>query len=336
MRTVRPTGPGRLPGSRPLIGFADINPVVLGRFGGGFVGRSGDEVIYLCPYCVENGKTPDTKGHLYVNNKTALFYCHRCGAKGKVDGGSVAYGFDPIPSDEELMGLIGEALDGPDGGSDPTFAIPPNLVDSRSECGRYLASRGITPAMVAHYSIRQGTSGRWSGRVVVPNRLVATDGGDRTDIFVGRYCGDIPRDACGHQAFPKYLNPPGANKSHCVFNLHRIPDGSPVVVCEGVFSAMSAGSSAVAIYGKAISDRQLSMILSKSPAAVYVCLDPDARREALALCYRLVRTTSAPVFDIRLPDGHDPNSLGHETFMGYLGAARRFDPIERDIASLLG
>lgn len=308
-----------------------VDPRIYNRFGADFVGRAGDELIYLCPFCEDNGKTPDTKGHLYVNTKNYLYFCQRCGAKGYVGPSEVEYEFDPIPTDEELYGLLEDAL-GRDDSSERVFPIPPNLVDPQSDAGIYLSNRGITPDIVEYYSIRQG-QGRYMDRVIVPNVVTHDpyEDTDVTDMYVGRYIREIPVDSEGHQAFPKYVNPIGANKSHIVFNLHRIPKGDPIVICEGVFSAISAGKRAVAIYGKSISDRQLQMILANSPSMVYVCLDPDARREAGRLCYRLSARTSAPIFDVRLPDGHDPNSLGTDAFMGYLTSTRRFDPVERGL-----
>lgn len=315
----------------------DINPNILNKFGTDPVGTTGDEIIYLCPFCEENGKTEDTKGHLYVNNRNLLYFCHRCGSKGKVSQSSVRYEYDPIPSDMEMFELldsvVGDSYERPE---EDWFPIPPDLVEPTSKCGTYLTNRGVTPDVVRLYSIRQGTRGRQALRVIVPNRIETVGGREFTDMYVARYCDDIPRNAKGKAAFPKYLNPPGADKNKVVFNLHRIPKGSPIILCEGVFSAISAGRNAVAIYGKTISRDQLSMILSNSPSKLYVCLDPDARREALSLCHRLCRTSAVPVYNVELPEGHDPNSLGHGAFMRYLVSTERFDPVERGILNLAG
>lgn len=303
-----------------------VDERIYNKFGDSVVGTSGNELIYLCPYCEDEVGSPDTKGHLYVNSKSYLYHCFRCGKSGYIRPSGVEYEYDPVPTDNELYALLESAL----GETDrelPRYEIPRGLVSPDSEGGRYLESRGITPEMVEFYSIRQGVGNR-RDRVIIPNQVF---GDGRTDMFVSRYIRPIPTDANGHSAFPKYLNPPGAQKARIVFNLHRVPEGSPVIICEGVLSAISAGRNAVAIYGKSISQTQLSMILSKSPSRIYVCLDPDAIGESYKLCHRLSVVSAVPVYQVILPEGHDPNSLGHETFMGYLSRTRRFDPVEQSI-----
>lgn len=315
--------------------YSDINPLILNKFGTDFVGVSGDEVIYICPYCEDNVGSPDSHGHLYINNKNLLYYCQRCGAKGFVGKSIPNFDYDPIPSDKEMMGLLESVVgDFYRVQRDKLFRIPKDLVSPDSMCGRYLINRDIIPSMIKYYSIRQGEGNR-RFRVIVPNIVYHHEEGDLvyedTDMFVARYCDRIPLNGRGKPAFPKYLNPPGADKSEIVFNLHRIEKGSPIIICEGVFSAISAGRNAVAIYGKSISQKQLSLILSNEPSKIYVCLDPDARKEAISLCYKLTRVASVPIYDIVMPKGEDPNSLGHREFMEILERTRRFDPVERQL-----
>ena len=316
----------------------DIKPQIIARFGEDYVGVSGDEIVYHCPYCEENGRGPDTHGHLYVNNRSCLFYCQRCGAKGYVAPIGTDYVFDPIPSDEELYLLLESTL----GRSEKRdlFDIPPHLVAEGTTAFDYLKSRGISKSMIEHYSIRQGqVSNRVTrGRVVVPNEIFYSDDHsvEMTDMYVARYYRPIPKNSdTGKDKFPKYYNPPGAQKSKSVFNLHRIQMNSPIIICEGVFTAMSAGSSAVAIYGKQISNYQLALIMAKSPSAIYVALDPDAYSESLSLCYRINHYTDKNVYNVRLPDGEDANSLGHNKFMDKLMHTRVFDPIELEIRRIL-
>ncbi|AEG14507.1 DNA primase [Desulfofundulus kuznetsovii DSM 6115] len=52
------------------------------RLGLQFVKKGpGDERIYRCPFCGDSTKHPN-KGHLYVNARTGVFKCHRCGEEG--------------------------------------------------------------------------------------------------------------------------------------------------------------------------------------------------------------------------------------------------------------
>lgn len=316
----------------------DINPLILNKFGTDFVGRVRDEILYICPYCEDRVGSPDGHGHLYVNNKNLLYFCQRCGAKGFVGKSNQYFEFDPVPSDQEMFGLLESVVgDSYKLTTDKLFRIPMGLVNPNSKCGRYLLNRGITESIIKYYSIRQG-EGKRKDRVFVPNKIYHHESDELiyedTDMYVARYCDDIPLNSRGKAAFPKYLNPPGADKNKIVFNLHRIDKGTPIIICEGVFSAISAGRNAVAIYGKTISQTQLSLILSNEPSRIYVCLDPDARKEAIALCYKLTKVASVPIYDIVMPTGHDPNSLGHNEFMEILVKTRQFDPVERQLMAM--
>lgn len=43
--------------------------------------RSGDEIIFRCPFCGDSRKRQN-HGHLYINHRKGLFKCHRCGEEG--------------------------------------------------------------------------------------------------------------------------------------------------------------------------------------------------------------------------------------------------------------
>lgn len=55
-----------------------------------FIKRVGVEEVYRCPFCGDS-KNPRT-GHLYVNVREGVYYCHRCHAKGRVKD----LGFAPL------------------------------------------------------------------------------------------------------------------------------------------------------------------------------------------------------------------------------------------------
>ena len=155
-----------------------------------------------------------------------------------------------------------------------------------------------------------------------------------TDMFVARYIREIPKDAQGKDMIPRYLNPFGDNRRKCVFNLHRIPKGVPIIITEGSLTAISAGSNAIATYGKYVTDSQLKTILSNQPSSIYVNLDPDAYESAVALCDKLLRMTSVPIYLVVLPDDKDANDLGHEDYMKYIINAKQYTKNSEILSSI--
>ncbi len=76
----------------------------------------------------------------------------------------------------------------------------------------------------------------------------------------------------------KYDNPLGAymnKKTLVLFNYDRAKLSDSVIVTEGVFDAMTVGSSAIATFGKSISAEQIDLI-SKTWKDIIIALDPDA------------------------------------------------------------
>lgn len=323
-----------------------IAPQILEKFGDDILHRSGDELLFRCPFCEDRGKSPDLKGNLYVNNRKLVYFCQRCGASGRLIEDVKGYNFDETPSDIELLEKIDSILHNQDEVkcnfdlSNSSRIVFSN--DSRTyyedEAIRYLESRGITEDIIDFYEIRLGDifSKKYKYRIVIPNRVEVRGGKEYTDMFVARYFREIPRDETGKLTIPKYVNPSGDNRSKTVFNLHRIEDGSPIIITEGVLSSISAGRNAVATYGKYVSRDQLIKILKKNPSVVYVSLDPDAIVEALELCKRIRSMSHVEVRVVELPDGEDPNSLGHDRFIEYLMKASIYNPVNKLIMSLVG
>jgi len=43
-----------------------------------------DEIMVCCPFCPENGETPDTRFRLGLNTRSGIGHCFNCGAKGRL------------------------------------------------------------------------------------------------------------------------------------------------------------------------------------------------------------------------------------------------------------
>lgn len=281
------------------------------------VGRSGNDIIYLCPQC------DDKSGHLYINYDKGYYHCFKCNLSGKrlesllkklhID---IDYDYTKLynEQDKELDSIIAIKEDKKKSMRVEKVVDYSTNLDVLTEyyyqhtkpltraSFEYLLSRRIFPYNIEKLGMREGVNrygdiiningkdyiGRdYSGRIMVPS--LRRDG--RISFYVGRdYIGDKPA---------KYMNPPkelGA-ASEDVWNLDMIESDS-VIICEGVFTAIAASPyklNAVATYGKSIAQRssndsgitvtsQGEKLLNKKFKNYYVAYDADAHKEAIKSC----------------------------------------------------
>ena len=82
---------------------------------------------------------------------------------------------------------------------------------------------------------------------------------------------------------PRLLTKTGFNKSKHLLNYDNARAMDSIVLVEGPFDCIKvaqAGYGAVCSFGKEVSQKQISMLLSSEAKRVYVGLDPDAYKEA--------------------------------------------------------
>lgn len=335
------------------INYSEIHPLIIQRFGtDNLVGKSGqDEYIYRCPFCEDNGKSPDLKGKLYVNNKLLKYHCFRCGQSGRLIVNPSDINLTPTPSNSELISRLEEQV----GISTGVLVSEDNLVKLEYEIPKfyplpgsqeynYLKFRGISDYLIKRYDIRIGSViSKYAYRIIIPNRVVHIDEyTDKTDMFVARYIFDIPKDEEGRELIQKYLNPFGNNRRKVVFNLHRIKENQPIIVTEGCFTAISAGLNAVATYGKLVTNDQIKQILVKKPSRLYINLDPDAYySDTLKLCSRINQIVpELPLYIVRFKreegEHADASDIPRDKYIYYLKEARLYNPFELRLMSSLG
>lgn len=281
------------------------------------VGRSGNDIIYLCPEC------NDTSGHLYVDYNKQYWHCFRCGIGGKrlesllrlihID---IDYDYSKLYSeqDNELDDIISMkkqksvVVDPVDYSTDLdvlTYYYNQHTKPLTYPAMKYLLDRGLSYETIQRLDIREGINrygdiitinsqeylGRdYSGRIIVPS--LRRDG--RVSFYVARdYIGG--KDA-------KYLNPPKemVAASEDVWNLDMVESDS-VIICEGVFTAIAASPyklNSVATYGKSIAQRssndsgilvtsQGEKLLRRKFKNYYVCYDADAYESSIKTCQYL-------------------------------------------------
>lgn len=280
------------------------------HFGFDAVGKTNnDNYIFHCPECENRGHTPDEHGKLYVKENydgSVVYNCFRCGYSGIFkEGNNLGYKYRPKRDISELVNLTKSTLfTKTSRTSEYPYKIPATSAMMSNKAYSYLKYRGFSDNDIIQYDMRYAGYNDYKlrDRIIVPNVVITKNDGDQyTDMYVARSVDPTnPK---------RYLNPSGTNKSHIVFNLHRIPEGYPIIVSEGVFSAISVGHYSVATYGKIISNDQIQLILNNNPSSLFVALDSDAKKESLELCDRISRISSVPIYVVDYPDGLDANDI---------------------------
>lgn len=300
---------------------------IVAMFGPSPVGDNGkDEVRYLCPECISRKGTPDKSGHLYVNTKTFKYHCHRCGYGGTIGrhlvvGDERYYEEDRNYEIEQLIDDIGQVVS-----SDSEFPliIPSDKVTVSSSATNYLLSRGFTYDQMEYYDLRVGNLDKEFGRIIIPNRV-------SRKVYADTYSA---RTYIGQE--PKYHNPVDIKKTGIVFNLHRIEEGTPIILVEGALTAIAAGYHAVASLGKTLSRDQASQIAAKHPSIIYVNYDYGAEKNSRDACQLLsTYCPDIPIFEVKMKDDRDAADLSHEEYSLCLKSATRYVPLFEDIVNFV-
>ena len=158
----------------------------------------------------------------------------------------------------------------------------------------YLYKRGITDVDIKKYKIGFCDSGLYEGRIIIPSY----DDKGLLNYFVGR-------SFVGEKM--KYKNP-NVSRDIIPFDWY-IAWSKPIVLCEGVFDAMSIRSNAIPMLSKKPSKSLLRKIFEKNVKTIYIALDDDAKKDAYNMS-EFFRDFGIDCKVVKLPTDKDPNDLG--------------------------
>lgn len=231
-----------------------------------------------CPYCVRvAGKSPDTGGHLYINEEKKVFHCKRCGHSGKHD-----FKMTSAP---------------------PTYRPPKNNFDKIELFNFRFANSNDDAMKVYSYAI-----GRLPHSIITDRTMWSPD-------MLGRLFFPVFEDGklVSWQARsiddskPKYLS--WGKVSEYVYNADDEYAGHAwnyAVVVEGPINALSTPHG-VALFGKNLSHTQF-LILTHSYDTIYIALDYGAEKDTEEIAERL--DPYVKVMIIEFEDERDANDLG--------------------------
>ena len=126
----------------------------------------------------------------------------------------------------------------------------------------YLLSRGLTEQDIVRWKIGYCPAGEFASRIVVPS----FDASGELNYFVTRTYA---------QDWKKYMNP-GVSRD-IIFNHPYLDFDDDLILVEGVFDAIRAGTNSAPLLGSTLSENScLFYEIVKNDTPVYLGLDPDA------------------------------------------------------------
>lgn len=160
----------------------------------------------------------------------------------------------------------------------------------------YLKQRGVTIFDILKYRIGYCEAGEYAGKIIIPSY----DASGQLNYFVSRafYKSDTQR----------HKNPK-VSKDIIGFELF-INWAEPIILCEGAFDAIAVKRNAIPLFGKIIQPALQKKIIEERVRNIYLCLDPDALKNAIQIAERFM-AEGLNVYFVELQNG-DASELGFE------------------------
>jgi hypothetical protein len=168
---------------------------------------------------------------------------------------------------------------------------------------KFLKQRGINETDIKKHKIGFCDNGVYQNRIIIPSY----DENGILNYFVGRsFMG----------SGMKYKNP---NVSRDIIPFDWFIAWSyPIVLCEGVFDAISIRTNAIPMLSKKPPKSLLRKIFQKQVKMIYIALDDDAKKDAYNLS-EFFKDFGIDAKVVNLPKDKDPNDLGFQQMNDLIG-----------------
>jgi DNA primase len=232
-----------------------------------------NELAFFCPFCHHH------KRKLQINVKNQKWHCWVCNSGGK----KLTYLLKRLNVDKsvllkvkEFYGDIRVGVEDKDD-SNADIQLPKEYISlavtstgfnpEHKHAINYLKSRGIGIKEIVKYKIGYCIEGIYARRIIIPSY---SDNG-KLNYFVSRsYYNDEKI---------KYKNPPISKNIICFDS--QINWSEPIILCEGVFDAISIKRNAIPLLGKFPSKSLVGKIFLNGVKQITISLDSDATTEAV-------------------------------------------------------
>lgn len=286
---------------------------------GSYSTLKGNELAFYCPFCNHH------KQKLQVNTETQKWHCWTCNSGGK----KLTSLLRKLDVDRKTISVIREVY----GDSNWTpqqedidtkvfISLPKEFISLSEEpkgfnpeyknAIYYLTQRGITIKDIIKYNIGYCKEGLYAQRVIIPS--YNSDGS--LNYFVSRSY--YPENKM------KYKNPPISKNIICFES--QVNWKEPIILCEGVFDAITIKRNAIPLLGKFPSKQLVEKIFMSGVNNIIISLDNDAMTEALKAA-EYFRKNGINVKMMYLKD-KDAADMGYENFYEELKKTKEFNSEE--------
>jgi DNA primase len=275
----------------------------------------GNELAFYCPFCHHH------KQKLQVNTETQKWHCWTCNSGGK----KLTSLLRKLDVDKKTISIIreiyGDSNYNPkteDSDAKVFISLPKEYISLATEpkgfnpeykhAMHYLTQRGIGMAEIVKYNIGYCKDGLYARRVIIPS--YNSDGS--LNYFISR--------SYYAEEKMKYKNPPISKNIICLDS--QINWKEPIILCEGVFDAITIRRNAVPLLGKFPSKNLVEKIFMNGVTDIVISLDNDAINEALKVS-DYFRKQGINVKLMMLKD-KDAAEMGYEGFYNELNGTKEF------------
>ena len=286
---------------------------------GSYSSLKGNELAFYCPFCNHH------KQKLQVNTETQKWHCWNCNSGGK----KLTSLLKKLDVDRKTISIIreiyGDSNYNPlteDADTKVFIQLPKEFISLAEEpkgfnpeykhAMFYLTQRGISMKEIIKYNIGYCKDGLYSRRVIIPSY----DSNGQLNYFVSR--------SYYEEEKMKYKNPPISKNVICLES--QINWNEPIILCEGVFDAITIKRNAIPLLGKFPSRQLVEKIFMSGVTDIVISLDNDAINEALK-AGEYFRKQGINVTMMYLKD-KDAADMGYSKFYEELGKANTFSPEE--------
>jgi len=261
--------------------------------------NSNDNIAFHCPFCNHNKKKME------INIVSQYWHCWVCNAAGR----KLTILFRKLNVQREKIAKLINLLDDVEWKPSKTTTDTPvlqlpegyrplwilqEMSPEFRNAVHYLKKRNIGISDILRYRIGYCRKGPYKGKIIIPSY----DANGSLNYFVAR--------AYYEEDKFKHKNPP-ASKDIVGFELH-INWNMPIILVEGAFDAIAIRRNTIPLFGKTISNTLKKRIVEKGVKEIYICLDKDARKQALeAAKYFMSNGISVYFVDLT---SKDPSELG--------------------------
>lgn len=286
---------------------------------GSYSTLKGNELAFYCPFCNHH------KQKLQVNTETQKWHCWTCNSGGK----KLTSLLRKLDVDRKTISIIREIYGDSnwtpqqeDADTNVFISLPKEFISLSEEpkgfnpeyknAMYYLTQRGITIKDVIKYNIGYCKEGLYAQRVIIPS--YNSDGS--LNYFVSRSY--YPENKM------KYKNPPISKNIICFES--QVNWKEPIILCEGVFDAITIKRNAIPLLGKFPSKQLVEKIFMSGVNNIIISLDNDAMTEALKAA-EYFRKNGINVKMMYLKD-KDAADMGYENFYEELKKTKEFNSEE--------